>query len=88
MDFRPRKPKAHKLFCHYKSVLSAMCIYTAAAPQALMGLSRDSFTLLALIVYLLYLNWKLTMVVVVLAPGMTWVMRKLSRRLYGLTRVA
>ena len=54
--------------------------------QALMGLSRDSFTLIALVVYLLYLNWKLTMVVVVLAPGMSWVMRKLSRRLYGLTR--
>ena len=54
--------------------------------QALMGLSRDSFTLIALVVYLLYLNWRLTMVVVVLAPGMSWVMRKLSRRLYGLTR--
>ena len=54
--------------------------------QALMGLSRDSFTLIALVVYLLYLNWKLTLVVVVLAPGMSWVMRKLSRRLYGLTR--
>ena len=54
--------------------------------QALMGLSRDSFTLIALVAYLLYLNWKLTMVVVVLAPGMSWVMRKLSRRLYGLTR--
>ncbi|MDO4794968.1 MAG: ATP-binding cassette domain-containing protein [Brachymonas sp.] len=54
--------------------------------QALMGLSRDSFTLIALVGYLLYLNWKLTMVVVVLAPGMSWVMRKLSRRLYGLTR--
>ena len=54
--------------------------------QALMGLSRDSFTLIALVCYLLYLNWKLTMVVVVLAPAMSWVMRKLSRRLYGLTR--
>ncbi|MDO4769242.1 MAG: ATP-binding cassette domain-containing protein [Brachymonas sp.] len=54
--------------------------------QALMGLSRDGFTLIALVGYLLYLNWKLTMVVVVLAPGMSWVMRKLSRRLYGLTR--
>ena len=56
--------------------------------QALMGLSRDSFTMIALVCYLLYLNWKLTMVVVVLAPGMSWVMRKLSRRLYGLTKQA
>ena len=54
--------------------------------QALMGLSRDGFTLIALVCYLLYLNWKLTMVVVVLGPGMSWVMRKLSKRLYGLTR--
>lgn len=54
--------------------------------QALMGLSRDSFTLLALLGYLLYLNWQLTMVVVVLVPGMSWVMRRLSARLYGLTR--
>ena len=56
--------------------------------QALMGLSRDSFTMVALVCYLLYLNWKLTMVVVVLAPGMSWVMRKLSKRLYGLTKQA
>ncbi len=54
--------------------------------QALMGLSRDGFTLIALVCYLLYLNWKLTMVVVVLGPGMSWVMRRLSKRLYGLTR--
>lgn len=54
--------------------------------QALMGLTRDGSTLVALVGYLLYLNWKLTMVVVVLAPGMSWVMRKLSRRLYGLTK--
>ncbi len=54
--------------------------------QALLGLSRDTFTLIALVGYLLYLNWQLTMVIVVLVPGMSWVMRKLSRRLYGLTK--
>ena len=56
--------------------------------QALMSMSRDGFTLIALVCYLLYLNWQLTMVVVVLAPGMSWVMRKLSKRLYGLTKEA
>ncbi len=55
---------------------------------ALMTLSRDAFTLLALVAYLLYLNWQLTMVVVVLVPGMSWVMRKLSSRLYGLTKLS
>ncbi len=54
--------------------------------QALMSLSREGFTLIALVCYLLYLNWQLTMVVVVLVPGMSWVMRKLSKRLYGLTK--
>jgi subfamily B ATP-binding cassette protein MsbA len=53
---------------------------------ALLGLSRDGFTLLALIVYLLFLNWKLTLVVFVVVPGSAWVMKKLSKRLYGLTR--
>lgn len=53
---------------------------------ALLTLSRDAFTLVALVCYLLYMNWQLTMVVVVLAPGMSWVMRKLSSRLYGLTK--
>lgn len=53
---------------------------------ALLGLLRDSFTVVALLGYLLYLNWKLTMIVLVLAPGMSWVMRKLSKRLYSLTK--
>ena len=59
---------------------------SAMLVHAFMSLSRDGFTAIALVCYLLYLNWKLTMVVVVLAPGMSWVMRRLSRRLYGLTR--
>ena len=54
--------------------------------QALMGMTRDFCTLVALVGYLLYLNWQLTMVIVVLVPGMSWVMRKLSRRLYGLAK--
>lgn len=53
---------------------------------AILGLLRDSFTVVALLGYLLYLNWKLTMIVLVLAPGMSWVMRKLSKRLYSLTK--
>ena len=59
---------------------------SAMLVHAFMSLSRDGLTAIALVCYLLYLNWKLTMVVVVLAPGMSWVMRRLSRRLYGLTR--
>lgn len=54
--------------------------------SALLGLSRDGFTLLALIAYLMYLNWKLTLLVFVVVPGSAWIMKKLSKRLYGLTR--
>jgi len=54
--------------------------------QALLSLSRDGFTVIALLLYLLYLNWKLTLVVAVLVPGVSWIMKLLSRRLYRLTR--
>ncbi|CAN7627124.1 lipid A export permease/ATP-binding protein MsbA [Acidovorax sp. LjRoot117] len=54
--------------------------------QALMGLSRDGFTLLALLFYLLYLNWQLTLIVAVVVPGVAWIMKTLSKRLYHLTK--
>lgn len=54
--------------------------------QALLGLSRDGFTLIALLVYLLYLNWQLTLIVAVVVPGVAWIMKTLSRRLYQLTK--
>ncbi len=54
--------------------------------QALLGLSRDGFTLLALLGYLLYLNWQLTLIVAVVVPGVAWIMKTLSRRLYTLTK--
>jgi len=51
---------------------------------ALLTLVRDSLTLLALLGYLLWLNWKLTLVVAVLAPAVGIVMRIVSRRLHRL----
>ena len=54
--------------------------------QALLGLSRDGFTLVALLAYLLYLNWQLTLIVAVVVPGVAWIMKTLSRRLYHLTK--
>ena len=56
--------------------------------QALLGLSRDGFTLVALLVYLLYLNWQLTLIVAVVVPGVAWIMKTLSRRLYQLTKAS
>jgi ATP-binding cassette, subfamily B, bacterial MsbA len=54
--------------------------------QAFLGVSRDGFTLAALLVYLLYLNAQLTLVVAVVVPGTAWIMKTLSRRLYRLTK--
>ena len=54
--------------------------------QALIGLSRDGFTLVALLGYLIYLNWQLTLIVAVMVPGVAWIMKTLSRRLYKITK--
>jgi subfamily B ATP-binding cassette protein MsbA len=54
--------------------------------NSLTTLLRDSLTLLALVAYLLYENWKLTLIVTVLFPAVAFVMRTLSRRLYRLTK--
>lgn len=50
-----------------------------------LSLLRDALTLLALLGYLMWLNWKLTLFVAVLFPAVAWVMRVLSRRLHRLT---
>ncbi|OYY39215.1 MAG: lipid A export permease/ATP-binding protein MsbA [Polaromonas sp. 39-63-25] len=56
--------------------------------NSLMGLARDTLTLLALSSYLLYLNWRLTLIVTLLIPAIAWVMRVLSSRLYKLTKAS
>ena len=50
------------------------------------GVVRDSLTLIALIGYLLYLNWKLSLIVALLIPSVAWLMKVLSKRLYRLTQ--
>jgi subfamily B ATP-binding cassette protein MsbA len=54
--------------------------------NAIMKLARDLLTLLALIGYLLYLNWKLTLIVALLFPAVGLVIQVLSKRLYRLTK--
>jgi subfamily B ATP-binding cassette protein MsbA len=53
--------------------------------HAVTGLVRDSLTLVALLGYLLWLNWRLTLFVGVLFPAVAWIMRTLSKRLHRLT---
>ena len=54
--------------------------------NAVMRLARDVLTLLALIGYLIYLNWKLTLIVGFLFPAVAFVIQVLSKRLYRLTK--
>jgi len=48
-------------------------------------LLRDLLTLVALLGYLVWMNWQLTLFVAVLFPAVAFVMRTLSRRLHKLT---
>ena len=54
--------------------------------NSLLSLTRNGLTLLALTCYLLFLNWKLTMIVAAIFPAVAWVMRVLTRRLHWLTK--
>ena len=54
--------------------------------NAILKLARDLFTLVALIAYLLFLNWKLMLVVSLLFPAVALVIQVLTRRLYRLTK--
>jgi len=59
---------------------------SSALIGAIMRLARDLLTLLALIGYLVYLNWKLTLIVGLLFPAVAFVIQALSKRLYRLTK--
>jgi subfamily B ATP-binding cassette protein MsbA len=52
--------------------------------SSLLTLVKDSLTLVALLAYLLWLNWQLTAFIAVLFPTLALVMRALSRRLHRL----
>lgn len=54
--------------------------------QAFLAISRDGFTLVALLGYLLYLNWQLTLAVTFIVPAVAWIMKTLSKRLYRITK--
>ena len=72
---------------HNASGLTNTLVYEAQAGVqllvgALLTLVRDSLTLLALLAYLLWLNWQLTLFVAVLFPAVAGVMRIIGRRLH------
>ncbi|MEA3120516.1 MAG: ATP-binding cassette, subfamily bacterial MsbA [Paraburkholderia sp.] len=54
--------------------------------SVMITLVRDTLTVVFLLGYLFYLNWRLTLVVAVILPGIGWVVSKISRRLRRLGR--
>ena len=59
---------------------------TTLLVNSVIGLLKDGLSLVALLFYLFYLNWKLTLIVFLVVPGVGWIMRTLSRRLYKIAR--
>ena len=75
---------------HTSSSLSNTLVYevqsgTTLLVASLLTLVKDSLVLAALLAYLLWLNWQLTIFVALLFPVVAWVMRALGRRLHSLT---
>ncbi|MBT8519892.1 lipid A export permease/ATP-binding protein MsbA [Polynucleobacter paneuropaeus] len=52
----------------------------------LISLVRDSLTVIGLMGYLIYLNWRLTLVVLIIFPVIALIMSKINRRLRSLNR--
>jgi len=49
-------------------------------------LMKDSLTTIALMGYLIWINWQLTLTIAVLFPAVAWVMRVFGKRMHRLTR--
>ena len=76
---------------HSASSLTNMLVYevqgaSSQLVSSVLTLVRDSLTLAALLVYLLYLNWALTLFIGLLFPAIAWVMRTAGRRVQRLTK--
>jgi len=61
---------------------------TQSATSSLTTLVRDTVTVLGLLGYLLWLNWRLTLIVFAMVPLTLWIVRTASTRLRGLSRKA
>ncbi|MFC4418623.1 lipid A export permease/ATP-binding protein MsbA [Cupriavidus pampae] len=88
-----RMLQAPALFYHRNTastLINAVIFEVNQVMQILTGvlitLVRDSLTVLALLVYLFYTNWRLTLVVAVLLPTIGFVMSRVNRRLRRLNR--
>jgi subfamily B ATP-binding cassette protein MsbA len=54
--------------------------------SALLTLSKNILSIVALLGYLVYLNWQLTLIVFAVVPPIAWVIQTISKRLHRLTK--
>ncbi len=59
---------------------------TAAATTVLTVVVKDSIAIVGLLAFLLYMNWKLTLIALAIAPPIAWTVRVISRRLRSMSR--
>ncbi len=75
---------------HASGLTNAMVYEVNAGASQLvsttLSFAKDSLTLLALMGYLMYLNWQLTLMVFIVLPPISWVVKTLSRRMDRVTR--
>ena len=57
-----------------------------ATTQALVTLVKDGLSVIGLLGWMLYLNWKLSLLILLITPGITIIMRLVSSRLRRLSR--
>jgi len=61
---------------------------TGAATTVITVVVKDTITIVGLLAWLLYLNWKLTLIALLVGPAIAWFVRVLSRRLRSMSRGA
>jgi subfamily B ATP-binding cassette protein MsbA len=59
---------------------------TAAATTVLTVVVKDSLAIIGLLSFLLYVNWKLTLIALAIAPPIAWTVRVISHRLRRVSR--
>jgi subfamily B ATP-binding cassette protein MsbA len=77
---------------HASGLTNAMVYEVNAGASQLvtttLAFAKDSVTLMALLGYLMYLNWQLTLIVFIVVPPISWVVKTLSRRMDRVTRAS
>lgn len=59
---------------------------TGASSKALTIIVREGLTIVGLLAYLLYLNWQLTLILLLMSPVISFIVTKVSKRFRGISK--